>query len=601
MVHSMRAVRAYVESFLTLDGTLDSKERFKRSLFFFFPLFGFAFMAIPLVMRRKQYSVQLVPLLLNSAACLLLLAAPLVVAARIPLTNRLIAVFMYLSSIAILVGDLHARTLGGTRWPLMMLLIDFMLVMQAPSKFTMGLVGLTIVWLCVMAGEEVFRFGLFDMPGLMPQEGEYGRKEYYRKLTDCAGEIPCQARFPPGNFILSLAVFIIDFFATRGFARDVLKEQASMAQTISTVQEIASLLAGYDVEKVAELLAAHGTDLPEGMLLALSTLEANLRVYKAYLPQTCLQQDPKSPKDGVRVRDRSESIVCSESSSSTVSRTSSLGMMKSTRAQALGLSTVNGTLLTLNIKNTMRILEEDSTRYSQLFTSVLVRILGATDSQQGMVDVFIGDRIHCSFNTSKRCASHATCALSTAAALVRSAVKDTMARFNIGIATGKVLRGDMGCEMMRRFSMIGTLVRDVNGMERAGRILGCDVLCNRLCFSDGELEHQLRLIPRKVEVDAGCDEEVVAELVVKEGNIDISIADEWMYMIGGKKDWDAYNSSVRAYFKGEASAADVAAAAYEANAGKKQAPARMFAHDYTTLRLSLRSMGNHVDNFTPQE
>ena len=61
-----------------------------------------------------------------------------------------------------------------------------------------------------------------------------------------------------------------------------------MKCTINTVQEIAMLLAGYDVEKVAELLEEHGGELPEGMTTALRKLEQNLRVYKAYLPQTCL-------------------------------------------------------------------------------------------------------------------------------------------------------------------------------------------------------------------------------------------------------------------------------------------------------------------------
>ena len=132
-------------------------------------------------------------------------------------------------------------------------------------------------------------------------------------------------------------------------------------------------------------------------------------------------------------------------------------------------------------------------------------------SYRGMVDVFIGDRVHCSFNTSRQCANHATSALHAATMLLQGL---KLSQVNIGVATGKVLRGDMGCEVMRRFSMVGTLVRDVHGMERAGRILGCDVLCNRMCFSDAECEHEMRLIPCKVEVSATSDTpEVVAELL----------------------------------------------------------------------------------------
>ena len=108
-----------------------------------------------------------------------------------------------------------------------------------------------------------------------------------------------------------------------------------------------------------------------------------------------------------------------------------------------------------------------------------------------MVDVFAGDRIHCSFNVIKAgVQTHATSALHTATLLLRRGGDYLVIVLRTwAMATGNVLRGDMGCEVMRRFSMVGALVRDVQGMERAGRMLGCDVLCNRLCFSDAECEH----------------------------------------------------------------------------------------------------------------
>ena len=121
----------------------------------------------------------------------------------------------------------------------------------------------------------------------------------------------------------------------------------------------------------------------------------------------------------------------------------------------------------------------------------------------------------------------------------------------------------MGCDVMRRFSMVGTLVRDVHGMERAGRMLGCDVVCNRMCFSDAECEHNLRLLPCKVEVARDCEPEVVAELVSKEVAV-ATVVDEWMYQIGGKKHWEDYNTVVRGYLRGEIRDTDVAKAWVEA-------------------------------------
>ena len=197
----------------------------------------------------------------------------------------------------------------------------------------------------------------------------------------------------------------------------------------------------------------------------------------------------------------------------------------------LGLSSVKATLLTVNIKNTLRFLDEDCAHFSSFFTTLLLKTLQATESYRGMVDVFVGDKVHCSFNTSRQCANHATSALHTAAVLMKGLMPSQV---NIGVASGKVLRGEMGCAVMRRFSMVGTLVRDVHGMERAGRILGCDVLCNRMCFSDAECEHVLRLLPCKVDVSATCAEhEVVAELLLHDTPSSDSPAEEWMYAIGG--------------------------------------------------------------------
>ena len=229
-------------------------------------------------------------------------------------------------------------------------------------------------------------------------------------------------------------------------------------------------------------------------------------------------------------------------------------------AQPLLLSFTNATLLTLNIKDTLHRLEEDSAQFSDLFTTVLLKTLQATDSRRGMVDVFVGDRIHCSFNASKQCASHATSALHAASMLMRAGLA---ASVNVGVAMGTVLRGDMGCDVMRRFSMVGTLVRDVHGMERAGRMLGCDVVCNRLCFSDAECEHDLRLLPCKVEVARDCEAQVVAELVSKEEET-LTATDEWMYLIGGKKHWEDYNTAVHGYLRGESRDTDVAKAWVEA-------------------------------------
>ena len=537
---------------LSLDGTLSRKKKELRTQFFIAACV--AWWACVLAVVASFDSLTSIPLILAGTLMnmVTLSIAICAVLCRVPLTTRTVVGTLYMMTFGILMWDLGARTIFIEQWPLLVLIIDVLLVMQVPTRYSQGLVGFVVMWLLLLGVEESFRFGLFDIPGLAEQEGKYGRLYYLKEKFDCETP-PCPVPFPSPTLLTAISVFSIDFIVTRGFAREVLKEQASMERTINAVQEIASLLAGYDVEKVAELLEEHEHELPEGMTVALRALEKNLRSYKAYLPLTCLLVDEDSEvectEDVGLEDDCAEQTASSESSSTNGSLPAA-----NTRHVALVLTSVKATLLTVNIKDTLRLVEQDSAHFSSFFTTLLLKTLQATESYRGMVDVFVGDRVHCSFNTSRQCANHATSALHTATMLLRGL---KLSQVNIGVATGKVLRGDMGCEVMRRFSMVGTLVRDVHGMERAGRILGCDVLCNRVCFSDAECEHEMRLIPCKVEVSATSDTpEVVAELILNTEEAELETG-EWMYQIGKNKKWENYNTTVRKYLKGDVSAAAV--------------------------------------------
>ena len=542
----------FVEDALSLGGTVSKEERRKRGLFFYISVAKFVASVVGSLISADSSLLLVRVMILNSL--LVATFGVVTILCKRKLTPAVVLATAFGYAVTCFVGDLSARTLNRTLWGNLVLVVDFMLVMQVEERYCVGIVVFTVVWLVVMWTEERWRWGALDAPGL-PEQGY--RQERMFEMVECAS-LPCPSPSTE-SLVIAGQVFVIDFIATRAFARDLLKEQTSMQRTIATVQDIASLLAGYDVEKVSELLEEHGGELPEGMTAALRKLEQNLRLYKAYLPKTCLPfEDEKdqcvepggSELDGTDSDYQSTVSAATSSTSAAVRRTSFC-------APPLLLSSTKATLLTLNIKDTLHRLEEDSAQFSDLFTTVLLKTLQATDSRRGMVDVFVGDRIHCSFNASKQCASHATSALHAASMLMRAGLA---ASVNVGVAMGTVLRGDMGCDVMRRFSMVGTLVRDVHGMERAGRMLGCDVLCNRLCFSDAECEHDLRLLPCKVEVARDCEAQVVAELVSKEEDA-VDVADEWMYQIGGKKHWEDYNQAVRKYLKGEVSAAVVNSAA----------------------------------------
>ena len=537
-----------------MDGTASDEDMKARRLFFVIMAISGSLSFIDIALNYKALEERYI----HQVSYLLYLPASvygmILILFKRPLTNTVMVGTAYLVAASVLLVDLSARTLGNTFWPSLVLIVDFLLVMKVATRHSFIIVCTTVFWILLLGLEETYRFGLFDIPGMPVQDGEFGRRKFYTVLLSC--ERPPCANNTLGKLATPLSVFVIDFIATRGFAREVLKEQASMEKTINIVQVIASLLGQYDVEGVANLLALHESDLPAEMTSALRRLEQNLRIYKSYLPKTCLPFDKEVPAEEERDCEEDSSIASRVSSS--VSSSVLRAQTTRTVLPPIGLTTVKATLLTLNIKDTFSMLEGNAARFSEFFGAIVLRALRATEPRRGMVDVFVGDRVHCSFNASRLCANHASSALHTV--LILQDQKAIEADVNMGVATGNVLRGDMGCDGMRRFSMVGPLVRDVHGMERAGRALGCNVVCNRMCFSDADCEHQLRLLPCRVEVDNGCHPEHVGELL-PHASASASAAEEWMYTIGGKSDWETYNIVVRKYLKGKASAEDVIDAA----------------------------------------
>ena len=280
----------YLQGVLSLDGAVGTKEQKRRKILLvwcsasaFFPLFRFL-TSLKLRLNNRFVDMGLVSYLLVILPSLL---AVVLILCKRRFTTTAVVAMLYTMACGILTWDLDARTIKETSWPLLVLVVDLLLVMQVPACYSVGLVCFSIVWLIVLSLDESFRFGLLDLPGTQLQEE---RRRRIAELQAC-DTLPCAVDYPPYSLFIGLGVFVIDFLATRSFARDVLKEQAAMQRTINTVQDIASLLAGYDVEGVARMLEAQETLLPEEMRATLQTLEENLRKYRPYLPAALFEED----------------------------------------------------------------------------------------------------------------------------------------------------------------------------------------------------------------------------------------------------------------------------------------------------------------------
>ena len=476
-----------------------------------------------------------------------LTATPIALCCGLRVTPNSMAVVSAVLFAGVWLQTLSLSTLGEHNWMCLVLVFDFLLIMRVDHRVTLGAVGVTIGWLCIQIAEESYRFGILDLPGFPPQHGKYGRREAFAKLVECE-LLPCATGLGVGmrRGLVAVSVLLLDFVATRGFALQVQREQEVMQQTIKEVQKIAVLLAEYDVDTVASLLmSAEG--LPQEMTAALRALERNLRVYKPFLPKTCFSFDADEPKE--KEVENSDDDTISQSSHS--DQTSDSTFTPSVhRSRPLALTSAPATLFLANIKNSLSRLETEDV--SMVFTVLLEHTLRAVEAQRGMVDVFIGDKVYCSFNASRGCVTHAGSALHAANALISKATP--LDGFNIGIASGVLHRGDMGCEMMRRFSIFGELLSEVRVIERSGSALNIAILCNKRCFAEGVGVYTLRLIPFKIPFRGrGL---VIAELLPAT----LREQGEWMYVLGATPDWDLYNTSVKAYLSGDSLADSVSSA-----------------------------------------
>ena len=177
------------------------------------------------------------------------------------------------TGVASLLADVAASAgLAMRSWPFMVIIVDLLLVLRAPRHIARYTVSVVVLWLMFTAAEQQFRFGLFDLPGMSAHDV-------------CACEKPpCADNTAFAGACLFAAVFVCDFYFTRRFADDVMKEQARVETSIATALHVAECLSLFDLKGAEDLLLQEREKLPEGMTNALHVLLHNLRCYKPYLP-----------------------------------------------------------------------------------------------------------------------------------------------------------------------------------------------------------------------------------------------------------------------------------------------------------------------------
>ena len=285
----------WYERVISMDGKLHGKARSDRRLLFLMScVIGVTQSVMLLVTKLYPHVIIAFTLQLG---CQFLMIALCVCGVR--LTHNIVRAYVVVLGITIVSADISFRSVALLPiWPTFVLLADLSLVVGLGSRFATWLMGFTALWVIISVSETILRFGLFDLPGSAP---DWYRWEVIRGAVECT-DPPCPVSPVKGMFEMemSLIVLVVDFMATRGFAESAEREKAAMGRTIETVEAIARLLAGYDVDTVAEMLQEAEAEgrLPAAMHEALHRLEQNLRAYRSYLPAVLLEEQQQHSPDG---------------------------------------------------------------------------------------------------------------------------------------------------------------------------------------------------------------------------------------------------------------------------------------------------------------
>ena len=280
-------VMGWFEGVVSMDGRLQGKARSDRRLLF---LVSICCVVLQLVVTlvTAGWPLLTAPQVL---LCFTNGAMAVLCVCRVHLTHNIIRIYIAVGAITTMGIDLNVRMVGSPpAWTAFVLLTDLSLVIGLGRQFATGLVAVAALWVSIISAEDVLRFGLYDLPGSAPYSLRW---EHLQETVQC-DHPPCPQRAFAGasEAQVALLVLLVDFMATRGFADSAEREKAAMARTIETVEAIAQLLAGYDVDTVAEMLQEAEAEgwLPAAMHEALHRLGQNLRAYRPYLPAVLLEE-----------------------------------------------------------------------------------------------------------------------------------------------------------------------------------------------------------------------------------------------------------------------------------------------------------------------
>ena len=462
--------------------------------------------------------------------------------------------------IPLLITDLvTSLTLGSPRWPIVVLLTDVLLVCETKPSTSVAVVCFCCFWLVLNAGERIFRFGMYNFEWGVPSQ------ETRRDLLCNCETLPCGTTvlYSVTSLGSQLMVLVIDFMCTRGFAYTVLEEKKRILASIDTANHIATSLSKFDLELASELLAL--AEIPEELKSSFERILANLKSYRPYLPQSCFANESEREIE-IESSKSEDSLHISEASGGGISSTISALSTGNAKVPVIGRQFVvtTASIIIINIRNSYDVLQRSQKLFKSLIDDMVSVCSSIITKNKGTLDLFLGDRIYANFGATRNHSSHPMSSVEASQNIIRSS--DTILSsyqegttsvlsLNIGMASGKLVCGDLGSENIRRYSFIGRMTHLVGVVERAGCQMNVPMLCEQGLYLNVKEMIEICVFHQTIIHDG-----ITLVLYEVIPTTESSKPEEWMYQLEsrGVGKWDNFNKIATALLLGrQANIADI--------------------------------------------
>eukprot|EP01065_Artemidia_motanka_P052395 TRINITY_DN9454_c0_g2_i1.p1 TRINITY_DN9454_c0_g2~~TRINITY_DN9454_c0_g2_i1.p1 ORF type:complete len:629 (+),score=121.84 TRINITY_DN9454_c0_g2_i1:70-1956(+) len=301
------------------------------------------------------------------------------------------------------------------------------------------------------------------------------------------------------SLMVRMAVLLIDFHFTRGFAKSVREQSALVKQSVELSEIAAVRLSKFETEEAKALLEGpEGAQLPSGLRTALLQLVANLAQFRPYVPQSCLPSvgapdeatagdEPPATGGGPLLREGSAGQADSSSSAAS-SRSRHSGSHSQTSSDPNDRGGLRGlipgetkpkrvSMVAANSKAFLRLVRDRATAVRCFLQAEVEAFVGEVVAESGVVDLVSGDHMYANFNAARTCTTHKVSAARVAWSLViakaaagrrRSQTRQGRppTRRSACACSGSVLCGNFGTTDVRRYMLLGSMYSTMQCLER---------------------------------------------------------------------------------------------------------------------------------------